>query len=156
LDVEDQPEGGSLDSKMLITELAVGYQIDGWAEGQTFDLLIGARSLRTKMELDPKNGSSTSKDNSLLDPILVVRPNLPLFPSKVKGLSFNPTFAIGAGGDADMVYELFPQFQYQVNDSVVTRLGYRRVGYKFTGDKNSDNEMNIALAGLLVGVGFTF
>jgi hypothetical protein len=30
------------------------------------------------------------------------------------------------------------------------------VGYKFKGEHNSDNEMNIALTGLIAGVGVTF
>ena len=82
-------------------------------------------------------------------------PSLPLFPSKIDGLAFNPTLAIGAG-DSDLVYELFPQLQYQVTDHMMARLGYRTVGYKFKGEHNDDNELNINLAGLTVGLGVTF
>jgi hypothetical protein len=64
--------------------------------------------------------------------------------------------AIGGGGDSDLVYELEPQFQYQITPNVVARLGYRTVGYKFKGDHNSDNELNIRLSGLIAGVGVTF
>ena len=62
-----------------------------------------------------------------------------------------PTLAIGAG-DSDLVYELFPQIQYQVNENIAARIGYRRVGYKFKGDEDEDNELNATLAGLIVGV----
>jgi hypothetical protein len=156
MDVEDQPKHGSLDTKLLLGEVAVGYQLDGWMEGQTFDLLVGVRALHTEMELEVYGKGTFEKDNDLLDPILVLRPSIPVFPSKINGLRFNPTLAIGGGGDADLVYELQPQFQYQVTENVAARVGYRRVGYKFKGDHNDDNELNIALAGMIVGLGVTF
>lgn len=156
LAVEDRPAGASLDSKMFLNELAVGYQVDGWMEGQTFDLLVGARFLRMENDLDVSGVGTRSRTTDLVDPILVVRPSLPLFPSKVKGLRFNPTLAIGGGGDSDLVYELQPQIQYEVSDRIAVRFGYRRVAYKFKGDNNEDNELNIALAGLIAGVGIKF
>lgn len=156
LDVEDQPAGGSLDTKMLLGEAAVGYQIDGWSEGQTFDLLVGVRTLHIENDLELYGKGSFSRDNDIVDPILIVRPSIPVFPSKIEGLRFNPTMAIGGGGDSDLVYELQPQFQYQITDNIAARLGYRRVGYKFKGEHNDDNELNIALAGLIAGVGVTF
>ena len=156
MDVEDQPEHGSLDTKLLLSEVAVGYQLDGWMEGQTFDILVGARMLSMEADLELDDGQTASKDNDIADPILVLRPSIPIFPSKIDGLRFNPTLAIGGGGDADLVYELFPQFQYQITDHMAARLGYRTVGYKFKGDENEDNELNFNLAGLIVGVGVTF
>ena len=156
MDVEDQPEQGRLDSKLLLGEVAVGYQIDGWSEGQTFDILVGARMLSTELDLELNDGRTASKDNDLVDPILVLRPSIPIFPSKIDGLRFNPTLAIGGGGDSDLVYELFPQIQYQITDHAAVRLGYRTVGYKFKGDENEDNELNINLAGLIIGLGVTF
>jgi hypothetical protein len=164
VDEQDQPQGGSVDTKMLLGEAAVGYQIDGWMEGQTFDLLIGVRTLHMETDVKVDSHGTLSKDNDLVDPILVVRPSIPIFPSKITGLRFNPTLGIGAGGDSDLVYELQPQLQYQITDNMAARVGYRRVGYKFKGDsaKNEkvnlteDDEMNISLAGLIVGLGVTF
>ena len=153
LDVEDQPEGGSLDTKLLLGEVAVGCQLDGFMEGQTFDILVGARMLHTELDLELDDGQTASKDNDLADPILVLRPSIPIFPSKINGLRFNPILAIGGGNDADLVYELFPQFQYQITDHLAARLGYRTVGYKF---EDGDNELNINLAGLIIGAGLTF
>jgi hypothetical protein len=159
LDVEDQPQGGSMDSKMLLGEFAVGYQFDGWSEGQTFDVLVGVRALTFDNKLTVDNhGTRETEDpaeDSRVDGIIVLRPSIPVFPSKIDGLRFNPTLAIGAG-DSDLVYELQPQFQYQITDSVSARLGYRTVGYKLKGEHNEDNEMNIRLAGLIAGVGVTF
>ena len=62
---------------------------------------------------------------------------------------------IGAG-DSDLVYELFPQFQYNVTETVATRFGYRTVGWKFKGNNYEDNELNINLSGVIVGVGVTW
>ena len=151
LDVEDQPQHGSLDSKMLLGEVAVGYQVDGWLKGQTFDLLVGVRTLHTENDLELNGGRSVSRDNDIVDPIFVVRPSIQVLPSKIQGLRFNPTLAIGGGGDSDLVYEMMPQFQYEINDTMAARIGYRRIGYQFKGDR--DNELNIDLAGLFVGLG---
>ena len=159
LAVEDRPEGGKLDSKMLLNELAVGYQFDGFMEGMTIDVLAGVRTLTMDNELTIYDkGTRETEDpaeDSRVDGILVLRPCIPILPSKIDGLRFNPTLAIGAG-DSDLVYELFPQIQYQITDHVAARLGYRTVGYKLKGDKNEDNELNVNLAGLIVGVGVTF
>lgn len=156
LDVQDQPEHSTLDSKMLLSEMAAGYQIDGWMKGQTFDLLIGARNLHIKNDLDIDGVGSFGRSRDLWDPMLVIRPSMEVLPSKITGLRFNPTLAIGGGGDSEFIYELQPQFQYQITDTVAARVGYRRVGYKVKGDRNSDNELNFSLAGLIVGLGVTF
>jgi len=154
LEVDDRPEGGSLDTDLMLAELAVGVQIDGFAEGQTFDILVGARMTTLEAELTTfADGSTQSSDVDMVDPMLVLRPSIPIFPSKIKGLTFNPTVAIGGGGDSDLVFELFPQIQYQFADIFVARLGYRTVGYRFVGEENEDNELNIRLAGLTAGGG---
>jgi hypothetical protein len=158
LDVEDQPQGGKLESKMLIGEVAAGYQIDGWSEGQTFDIMLGVRALNMKTDLTvyAQGNATMSNEQTVVDPMLVVRPSLPVFPSLIKDLRFNPTLAIGGGGDSDLVYELFPELQYNITETLSARLGYRTVGYKFKGTHNEDNEKNIKLAGLVAGIGVTF
>lgn len=164
LDTEDQPENGSLSTDTLLTETAVGYQVDGWAEGQTFDLLIGARNLHIENELKGFGKGKVNRDNDVTDPIFLVRPSIPVFPSKIEGLRFNPTLGIGGGGDSKIVYEMQPQFQYQINENIAARVGYRVVGYKFDGDnaKNEDlnltedDELNFELRGLIIGIGVTF
>jgi hypothetical protein len=98
----------------------------------------------------------TSKEKDLLDPMLILRPSMPMFASKIDGLRFNPTLAIGAGGDSDLVYEMFPQVQYDVTERMTVRLGYRTVGYRFKGSHNEDNELNFRLAGLVLGAGLKF
>jgi hypothetical protein len=153
MNVDQQPKGGKLDTKMLLNELAVGYQFDGFYEGQTFDALVGFRALRFESDVTVyRTGRSFNNTETFYDPMLVLRPSFPLFPSKIKGLRFNPTLAIGGGGDSHLVYEVQPQLQYDFTKSVSARLGYRTVGYKFKGD----NELNIELSGLIFGVGVMF
>lgn len=156
VEIKDKSDDGKLEANMFLGEAVVGYQIDGWAEGQTFDLLVGARTLRMKTDLSVGGVDLSDNEQTIVDPIFLVRPSIPIYPSKIQGLRFNPTLGIGAGGDSKLVYELFPQFQYEIKKNVVARIGYRRVGYKFDGKINEDNEMNVALAGMVVGVGVTF
>jgi hypothetical protein len=156
LDVEDQPQGGSFDMDALLGEAAVGYQFDGWMREMTFDVLLGVRAFSVENDLEVYGRGTFSKDHDLVDPILVIRPSVPVFPSKIDGLRFNPTFAIGGGGDSDLVYEFFPQLQYEFNENIAARLGYRTVGYKFEGDNNDDNELNIRFSGMIIGLGLLF
>ncbi|MCE9615058.1 MAG: hypothetical protein K8T26_12340 [Lentisphaerae bacterium] len=166
LDEEDQPQGGQLETKSILGEAAVGYQIDGWAEGQTFDLLVGVRTLHIENDLEIYGVGKADSENDLVDPIFIVRPSIPVFPSKIDGLRFNPTLGIGGGGDSDIVYELQPQLQYQITENLAARVGYRNVGYKFKGDNaenpivkskvTDDDELNINFSGMIVGLGVTF
>jgi len=149
LDVDKQPQHGRLDSRMVMGEYAVGYQVDGWAEGQTFDLLVGARTLSVQNDLEIYGVGKVTKSKDILDPMVVVRPNLSL----TSKLFFNPTLGIGGGGDSDLIWELQPQFQYQFTDTFEARLGYRTIHYKFTKD---GNRLNIDLSGLVVGFGVMF
>jgi len=155
LDVEDRPQGGSLDAKTLLLEGSAGYRVDGWSEGQSFGLMVGVRSLQMETDLEVYGHGTRSKDTDVNDAMFYVLPSLPVFPSKIDGLRFNPILGIGAG-DSDLAYELFPQFQYQITDRMAARLGYRTVGWKFKGDNNEDNELNVSLSGLIAGLGVTF
>lgn len=155
LDVEDQPQGGKLETDMMILEGMVGYRVDGWSEGQSFVIGVGARRLDMDLDLDVYGQGTKSKDVEVVDGMLFVLPSLPVLPSMIDGLRFNPVLAIGAG-DSDLAYEMFPQFQYQITDAVAARLGYRTVGWKFKGEDNEDNELNVRLAGLIAGIGLTF
>jgi len=155
MDVKDRPQGGRLDTKIVLGEAALGYQIDGWKEGQVFDLLLGVRATHLSHDLEVYGRGSFQNDSNVYDPILVVRPYLPLFPSKIKGLALNPTLAVGGGGDSDFIYELYVQLQYRISERIISRLGYRTVGYQVSGDHN-DNELDARMAGLMLGLGVTF
>ncbi|MGE0085672.1 MAG: hypothetical protein AB7S75_14780 [Desulfococcaceae bacterium] len=156
LDMEDRPQGGSLEMEMLLGEVAAGFQVDGWMEGMTFDILGGVRFLSMENDLEVYGEGTYSKDYDLVDPILVIRPSIPLFPSTIRGLRFNPTFAVGGGGDSELVYEFFPQIQYQFTENFAARMGYRTIGYDFEGENNDDNELNIRMSGMIFGLGLMF
>ena len=155
LDVDDQPNRGSIDSDLFLAEVAVGYRVDGFAEGQTFGVMVGVRSTQIDNKLKSDAGGSVSRDNDLVDGMFYLLPSVPVFPSKIDGLRFNPVLGIGAG-DSDLVYEMFPQFQYQITDVAALRIGYRTAGWKFEGDRNDDNELDISMSGLIAGLGFVF
>ncbi len=155
MDVEDQPAGGSLDTKTLLTEGAVGYRVDGWSKGQSFGLMVGVRNLHIESDLTLNGHGEVSKDNDVTDGMFYLLPSLPVFPSKIDGLRFNPVLGIGAG-DSDLVYEMFPQFQYQISENMAARFGYRTVGWNFKGEQDEDNELNVRMAGLVLGLGLTF
>ena len=155
LEVENQPRGGKLDSEFVLTELGAGYQIGGWKEGQTFELLVGLRLLHVKNDLEKYGVGSYSKSSDLMDPMITARGAVPIFPSKIRGLWLNTLAAIGGGGDSDLVYELQPQLLYQFTYNADVRLGYRRIGWNVDSDEN-DDELDFGLAGLVFGVGFNF
>jgi hypothetical protein len=152
LDVEDRPQGGELDVKTLLADGVAGYRVDGWAEGQSVDLMVGVRNLRMENDLEVYGHGTLSKDSDVTDAMFYAVPVLPVLPSKIDGLRFSCVLGIGAG-ESDLSYELFPELQYQVTKTIDTRLGYRLVGWKF---EDGDNELNVRMAGLIAGLGITF
>lgn len=153
LDVEDQPRRGTVDSDVLLTEVAAGYRVGEPAEGSSYVFAIGVRNLSLENTLSSDLGPSVTDERDITDVMVYILPSVPLFPGSIEGLRFNPVLGIGAG-DSDLAYELFPQIQYDVTDSLAIRFGYRRVGWRFEGSK--DNEFNTDLAGLAVGLGLKF
>jgi hypothetical protein len=153
LDAEDQPTGGTVDAKMLMTEVAAGYRVDGWVEGQSFVFALGVRNLHAENDLALDAGPTLSDERDITDGMIYVLPTVPLFPSSIEGLRFNPVLGIGAG-DSDLAYEMFPQVQYDLTENAAIRFGYRRVGWRFEGDHG--NELNVDMAGLIVGLGLKF
>jgi len=153
LDADDQPKAGTVDSKMLMTEFAAGYRVDGWVEGQSFVFAVGVRNLHAENDLALNAGGSFSDERDITDGMIYVLPTLPLFPSSIEGLRFNPVLGIGAG-DSDLAYEMFPQVQYDLSETMALRFGYRRVGWRFEGDRG--NELNVDMAGLIAGLGVKF
>ena len=153
LDAEDQPTGGTVDAKMLMTELAAGYRVDGWSKGQSFVFALGVRNLHLENDLTLDAGPAFSDERDITDGMFYLLPTVPLFPNSIAGLRFNPVLGIGAG-DSDLAYEMFPQVQYDITDNVAVRFGYRRVGWRYEGDRG--NEVNVDMAGLIAGLGLKF
>lgn len=155
VDVEDRPEAGRLQSDFFLTEVAAGYQVDGWSEGQAFDLLVGLRALHIQNDLEEFGVGTFSFDTTLVDPLVGIRTSLPILPSKITGLRFVSYTAIGAGGDSKLVYEFSPGLQYQITDRFAARAGYRRTGWQLESDEN-DDELHFSLAGLVFGIRIGF
>jgi len=141
---------GTLETKMSIVEAAVGYQFDNpLVRNAVVDVLVGGRYTYLKNKFAATTGQTVEKDRTLFDPMLVLRPWFPI----TDKLAFNPTLAIGGGADADLIYELQPQFRYNFTPRFSVSVGYRRLYYKVTGDKL---EFDGAVHGALVGFGMEF
>jgi len=147
---------GSLQADVLISESGVGYQVNGWMEGQTFDLEVGVRNLHLTNHLDVYNVGIFSDTRNITDPMILIRPTIPLFPSSIKGLSFNGTFGAGAGGNSKFVYELSPTLRYQFTDHLFGTVGYRRLGWDYEQSSNSNNKVILSMSGIMIGIGVSF
>ena len=147
---------GSLQADVLISESGVGYQVNGWMEGQTFDLEVGVRNLHLTNHLDVYNVGIFSDTRNITDPMILIRPSIPLFPSSIKGLSFNGTFGAGAGGNSKFVYELSPTLRYQFTDHLFGTVGYRRLGWDYEQSSNSNNKVILSMSGIMIGIGVSF
>ncbi len=154
-DAEDRrlPDRITVDSDWTILEMAFGYRFDGFWAGSTIDVMAGMRyaEIDTELEFDRLGTFDSSKE--IIDPMLVIRPCFPLFPSRIEGLYFNPTLGIGGGGDSDLIYELQPQIEYMITNHLLARVGYRRLYYDIDeGDSSFDGSMQ----GLIIGLGGKF
>lgn len=151
LEVDEQPARGRLETDMFMAMVAAGYRFGGERPGKHFDLLLGARnlSLDTTLTLDARGRFEWDKD--YVDPILMVRPSFPLG----SRWRFNPSMSYGTGGDSEKVWELQPQFQFQISDNWAARFGYRRLYYEIDSD-NGLNKFDGAFQGLIIGIGGTF
>lgn len=147
--LENAPPRGSLDLKDLLYTQGVGYRINGWSSGQTFDILIGAQGLHAENKLTLYQFGSVSSSNDVVDAVFILRPSFQLSQHWL----LNPTLSIG-GGDSKYTYQLQPQFQYQFNSTWEMRFGYRKLHYNINGSRG-DN-LDASLSGPLFGFGVTF
>ncbi len=159
-DTEGSGEGaaeGHLDSELLLSQLALGWQFDGWKEGQSFTVAMGVRNLHMENDLaDGGEGEVIRRKGNVTDPLLIVWPAMPLFPSKIEGLSLNPVFSLGGGGDSELIFELFSQIRYQITKHVHVRAGYRTGAYTVEDGEGPDDNLDVKMAGFTIGVGGRF
>ncbi|HMO51888.1 MAG TPA: hypothetical protein PKE26_10945 [Kiritimatiellia bacterium] len=150
-DVTKFDDFGTLKSDLVIVQAGVGYQFDSpIRKCAILDVLLGFRYTSLDLRWRPADGGgSLSEGVDLFDPMIILRPHFPI----TERLAFNPTLGIGGGNDADLIYVLNPQFQFQFTDLIIGRLGYRRLYYDVSGDKAS---FDGTLHGFMVGVGVTF
>ena len=112
--------------------------------------------MRWANDLTIGEGNVERKTFNLTDPILIVWPTLPIFKKKIDGLALNPVFALGGGGDSEVIFEMFSQIRYRMNDRFQLRFGYRTIGVRAQKKSARDNEVDVRLAGFLFGMGWTF
>ena len=148
---------GEIDSD--ITTFAGGYRFDTFGEHSTLDVLIGSRTLALDSQIKVTGPSittrSVSNNSDITDSIVMLRPSFQLS----EKWRFNPTLAYGISGDSDEMYELSPQVQYDFSKSFALRFGYKTIHYTLEdGQPNVPGyrELDVDLAGFMVGVGWTF
>jgi hypothetical protein len=147
--LENPPAAGNLGSKQFFYLGAAGYRFNGWSSGQTFDVLAGAQGMNIDNTLTLFQLGRVSRTRSVVDGVVVLRPSFQF----TRHWLFNPTISAGVGSDNN-TYQLQPQLQYQFNATWEIRFGYRKLHYKFTGDRG--NTLDLNLAGPLIGFGATF
>jgi hypothetical protein len=146
-DEQDTPPSGKrFELDTTLTMLAAGYQFDGWARGQAIDVLIGARTASFDRTLTVDGVGTFKKDSDVTDMVLVVHPSFPLSDR----WRFNPTLSYGSG-DSETVYEVQPQFQYQISKAWATRIGFRTLTYDL--EANGGNELDVTFNGFFIGFG---
>jgi hypothetical protein len=145
---DDHPANANLETDATFTTLAVGYQFDG-SNGKHYDLMFGARMWTLDLALNVDGVGSFERDTDGTDAVVVFRPSLPIS----EKWRFNPTLSYGSG-DSESTYELWPQFQYHMNDTWALRLGYRTLYYNVKDD--NDNEFDGSFQGAMIGFGGTW
>jgi outer membrane protein OmpA-like peptidoglycan-associated protein len=135
------------DLNMDVGTYGIGYRFNTFGKN-TIDVLIGEQLTNTDVKLKALGEKAQNKD-SLTDTLVMLRPSFQIS----ERWRFNPTLAYGVSGDSDTTYTMMPQVQYQFSDSFALRVGYKKLYYKF---KSNNNELEPAIEGAFLGVGWTF
>lgn len=146
--LDNSPSRGRVESDAIFTTVAAGYEFCGPFDGSTVDVLAGLRYAGMENEISIDGLGSAEGDSDIFDGVLVLRPFIPI----TESIAFNPTMSVGTG-DSELTYELQPQFQFMLTDTMVARVGYRRLYYDINGDKVG---FQGSLHGLIVGLGAQF
>jgi outer membrane protein OmpA-like peptidoglycan-associated protein len=153
LDPEDDILGGTarLESDFVAATLGFGYRFGEPNGARNLDLLLGAKYLDVENELHLASLGRFERSESYLDPVIIARPSWRIS----ERWRLNPTFSIGGGNDADLIWELQPQVQFQINDNLGLRFGYRNLYYDIETDDGL-NAFDGSYRGLVIGIGGTF
>lgn len=144
--LDDAPDLARVQSESLFLTAAIGRNFRTFGDHSSIDVLVGARYLNIENELSIAQGGSVSRERDLTDGVFMIRPNFVLN----EWLSFNPTMSVGAG-DSDLTYELQPQLQAMLTDTMVARVGYRKLFYDISGNRA---EFDGTFEGFILGLGF--
>ena len=144
------PPGARVNTYATLLGAAVGYQFEGLLEESTIGVLFGLRYGHFENKLTINGVRMGEETTDVVDPMLVVRPNVPI----TDWLSLNPIVDVGGGLDSDYIFELQPQLHFKLTKRFAIRTGYRRLHYKYQGDRG--NEFDATIQGFIVGVSYTF
>jgi hypothetical protein len=145
--LNDPPAVGEATLKMYIYEASAGYRFDG-DNDRHYDLMAGFRtmSLHGIITLNMTPEFYASNTRNVTDGIIMFRSYIPLSAN----WSFSPSIDIG-GGQSQLTYELWPQFQFKLAEHWALRLGYRTLYYRMS---NDNNEMwHGKFDGVMIGIG---
>ncbi len=142
--------GGDYNANVLLGTAAVGYRFEGFTQGSTMGILGGVRYLRISNKLDVNGVGRFDKTNDATDVIAMLRSSFPI-PGISKKLAFNLAASVGTGG-SKYVWELQPLLQYQFNETLTGRFGYRRLQYKL---EKGDVDIDMGFQGFIIGLGIT-
>jgi opacity protein-like surface antigen len=144
------PPGARVNTYATLLGAAVGYQFEGLLEESTIGVLFGLRYGHFENKLTINGARMGEETTDVVDPMLVVRPNVPI----TDWLSLNPIVDVGGGLDSDYIFELQPQLHFKLTKRFAIRTGYRRLHYKYQGDRG--DEFDATIQGFIVGVSYTF
>jgi len=148
--LNNPPVSGEVTEKVYLYEASAGYRFDG-DEGRHYDLMAGFRtmSLHASITLNMTPSFYASNTRNVTDAVIMFRSYIPLSAN----WSFSPTIDVG-GGQSQLTYELWPQFQWKIAQHWLMSFGYRTLYYRTS---NDNNEMWYGkFDGVMIGVGGTW
>jgi outer membrane protein OmpA-like peptidoglycan-associated protein len=150
-ELDNPPERGSFDTDVLLLTGGLGRNFSSANNRQSVDVILGARYMKLDSELSFNLLGTFTRDQSYLDPVLIVRPIFQLS----ERWRFEPMFSFGAGGDSESTYELQPMLQFDMTENVALRFGYRKLYYDIE-DSAGGSTFDGSFHGLMVGIGGKF
>ena len=134
-----------IESDSLLLTATTGYRFT-LGQRHSLDLMAGLRYVGLSAEIDDRQRSSNSS-RDIYDAVVMVRPIVQL----AENWQLMPSFSIGTG-DTDLTWEVFPEIIYQPGEWKF-RFGYRNLNFDY---EDGDDELDLSMRGLLLGVGFVF
>ncbi len=145
LDDDDSPDGGNLESDIVIFSAGVGHRFPGITEHSNVDVLVGVQTFNIENTLTLNNLGEFMSENNVTDFMVTIRPSMWLH----KRVRFNSTIGLG-GGDSDFTFDASPQLQIFITENIATRIGFRKIDWNIEED---EREFDGGLKGLMLGVG---
>ena len=134
-----------IESESLMLTATTGYRFALW-QRHRLDVMAGLRYVELDAEIDDRRRSSNSS-RDIYDAVVMVRPIVQL----AKNWQLMPSFSV-CTGDTDLTWEVFPEIIYHPGEWKF-RFGYRNLNFDY---EDGDDELDLSMRGLLLGVGIVF